>query len=89
MAGIICIVSLECINVVVHCIYIIISLFSVIGPYLVAAGHCLTRKVRDSDHPALESLPAYRRLGFDPEERKSLEDEMNTSIGMMGPLLQG
>lgn len=55
----------------------------------VAACHCLARKSRDSDHPPLESLPAYLRLGFDPEERKSLEDEMNTSIGMMGPLLQG
>jgi len=54
-----------------------------------AACHCLARRSRENDHPALDSLPAYRRLGFNPEERKSLEDEMNTSIGMMGPLLQG
>ena len=55
----------------------------------VAASHCLARKSRDGDARPLESLPAYRRLGFNPDERDSLEDEMNTSIGMMGPLLQG
>ena len=55
----------------------------------VAARHCLARKHQDNDLAALETLPAYRLLGFNPEERESLEDEMNTSIGMMGPLLQG
>ncbi len=55
----------------------------------VAARHCLARQHSKNPAPELGALPAYTRLGFTAEDQAELEREMDTNIGMMGPLLQG
>lgn len=54
----------------------------------VAAGHCLSRQA-SGEGPDLTALPAYTHLGFSPEDQDELAREMDTNIGMMGPLLRG